>query len=104
MWLTQEFKQLNRWRSLTWCVRDRESGNLSRCCRSPPRTRRRPCHWCEWLQDAEMQLLNSLRFIVGEGGIFSLQRKPTESLDPFAQGTVADRLAVLAFIVATVEA
>lgn len=39
----------------------------------------------------------------GGGGIFRSQRKPTGNLDPFAQRTGAGRLAVLAFIVATVE-
>lgn len=66
------------------------------------------------LQDADMQqLFTSLRFIVwmcvcvkgGVGGGASSVSSGglTANLHPFAQETVADRLAVLAFLVAAVE-
>lgn len=87
--------------SLTWCGFGRESGNLSRCCRSPPYRRRTRCLWCERLQDTWRPSLTSLDFGVlcraVSGG------KHTGNLDPFARRTAADQLAVVAYIVATVE-
>lgn len=87
---------------LTWCVVDRGRRNLSRCCRSRPYRGRRPCHWCGTLPDTgTVSLVWTL--LGPKAGARRDHREPTESLDSLARRTVQDRLAVLTFVVATVE-